>query len=723
MKDWLDTSTFEYTSVRMRLRDDLRVSVRHDGPEPYCILEDPVQNRFFRIGFAEYTLVSLFDGRNSLQDAVQATSCLLGDKALNEQQAGQVCDWLLKNGLADTRATGSGRRRHQQQESEKKRNRISLRNPLMIQMPLGNPDPFFRAVTNWFGWMFGPLGAVAWTVLFCLGLYTVASTGLPLQRSLESVIAPNQWWSLALVGIGLKVVHELAHGICCRRMGGRVTEFGLFWFLLIPLPYVDVSSSWSFENRGHRMLVAAAGMMAELFVVAIATLVWKESPFSLVGQLAAQTILLGSVVTLAFNLNPLMRFDGYYLLCDWLRRPNLAIHGRAWVTDGLRRLFLGIRRNPSTPDQGALCALYGILALGWQVLVVVSILVGAFNLVSGIGLVLLLVGLLVWLLAPLIRFVWSLMNSPEYTTGHRLRFAGSVMLFAGLIGMAGLLPSPEFIAVDTVIMPCRPGYVRAARAGRVERVLVSEGQFVQAGTPLVKLCNHELDLSERVLSAEQQYLLLEKRTAIAEHRVGDITALDSRLDHVRRQLSEIVDARKELTIRAPDNGRVFSDGMLQELDGRQIQAGTKICQLLDDRKMELVGLVPESDARFLKNGKYARIRCLVWGGRQLELDRSDLRVDPAATRTPPHFALASMAGGVHTVIDSRTLNDSGHEQWQLTKAGFPCRISLSGNSASGLRPGQTARLKIRAREQNLGSYLIEKGWQWLGTRLKQSHGI
>ena len=122
----------------------------------------------------------------------------------------------------------------------------------------------------------------------------------------------------------LKLIHELAHSLVCKKYGGRVASCGILVLLMIPMPYVDVTSSWRFENKWKRILTSAAGMLSEVFVAAIACYVWANSQPGPIQYHAGNVIITASLHTLLFNINPLMRFDGYYMLADWLEIPNLS---------------------------------------------------------------------------------------------------------------------------------------------------------------------------------------------------------------------------------------------------------------------------------------------------------------------------------------------------------------------------------------------------------------
>lgn len=729
MNAQLDSSTFDLAAAKPKLRDDLKVSMKTEGGDPYCILEDSTQNRFFRIGFAEYTLLSLFDGKTTLAEAVKASSYILGVEALNEKQAAQICDWMITNGLAQTRASSSPQRTCENENRESRKKWLQWQNPLMVQMPIWTsrqsfgPDRFFESVHSVAGWLVSFFGAVLWMIAICCGVYFFASSTHDVQASIQNVFSSNQWVSLAVVGILLKIIHELAHGIACKRFGGQVSEVGVFWFLFVPLPYVDVSSSWSFD-RGKRMIVAAAGILAELFVVSLAVVVWTQTSYGLINQLAAQTILLGSLVTVLFNANPLMRFDGYFLLSDVLRIPNLSIHGRSWVLGRLKKVFLGWRESVDAPVDSAWIPIYGSMAFLWQGVVISSILFAACNLMTGIGLLFVILGAMIWLLLPLGRFLAFLFASDELHWRHRLQFCLVVTVFAGLVYLGAVyLPSPESISIEVVARHKNEFQVRSSTSGFVKEVLVEKGQTIETGDPMLKLANSELELKHSILAAQRDFVRQEIRVAKA---VFDIAQVEMKKTELKQVLDEIHDVEAkldQLVILAPATGTVLSSNRLAELRGTFLHSGTEICQIVNADSKRLTGLVDEAEMEHLARCKSHPSQLIVWGNRKFLLGELEFEVSPSSTRSAPHFALTSLGGGQHTVVSATTIESQNPESWVMAKSRFEINWPVPKVIGKQLHEGQRCLVKVRSRRQSMGTYLGELFTNWARSKISLTHGI
>ena len=217
-----------------------------------------------------------------------------------------------------------------------------------------------------------------------------ARIGSCLLASSHLIFSPHNWLSMAIVWVLLKIAHELAHALACKRYGGEVRDMGLVFILFAPAAYVDVTSCWRFSSKWQRMHVAAAGMYVELVLAAMAAIAWSQTDSLVVRHWLFNVILMASVSTLLFNANPLMRFDGYYLLADLLEIPNLSPEGSRFVQQLGSRIFFGSRPAGQSPLgwRGCSFACYGLAAWLWRLAVCGSLLAASAILWQGAGLML-----------------------------------------------------------------------------------------------------------------------------------------------------------------------------------------------------------------------------------------------------------------------------------------------------------------------------------------------
>ena len=277
---------------------------------------------------------------------------------------------------------------------------------------LGQVDKFLKLWAPANRFIFSKFGAVVWVaVVFlavaCLAPYWSApghSLKVAAERSIDVRNNPVNLILLYGVFILVKFIHELGHAFSCRRFGGECHEMGIMFLVFIPTPYVDASTAWAFPNKWHRIFVGAAGMIVELFVASLAAFVWITTGdiHSVVAQLAFNAMLIASVTTIVFNANPLLRYDGYYILSDFLEIPNLRQKSSEYALGLIKRHVFRVKlQHPLPPPlQRFWLFTYAILSSIYRAFVgLVILLIVAYE-IPVIGPLMAISGILTWFLVP-----------------------------------------------------------------------------------------------------------------------------------------------------------------------------------------------------------------------------------------------------------------------------------------------------------------------------------
>lgn len=279
--------------------------------------------------------------------------------------------------------------------------------------------------------MAGPIFLGIWLVFAVVAVGTLFVNWTSFTSQTAGFFSFVNIFILGVVWISLKILHEFFHALSCNRHGGQVNEMGMLFILFIPLTYVNASSSWTFPSRCQRIHVALAGMYIELFVAWLSILYWATHMGTAGGLLAHNIILVAGVSSLLFNANPLMRFDGYYVLSDIVQIPNLYFHGLTSVRRRSKKFWLNIREPGE--DQPTFVGVYGIGVSLWRILVLCSLGYGAVGLFGGWGLIITIVAAAGWILQPLFSFVERIPSykeqNPKVISHFLTRLAG-----VGLIG-------------------------------------------------------------------------------------------------------------------------------------------------------------------------------------------------------------------------------------------------------------------------------------------------
>ncbi|QDS89528.1 multidrug resistance protein MdtN [Rosistilla ulvae] len=727
-------SCVELSGVVLTLRDDLRFTLQHDGAADTYLIEDHARTKFYRVGIAEFAFISLLDGHVTIAEAHGLAASALGAQALNDQETAGLCRWLVENQLASTPASLTSCRMADAADKHRFQKRLASLSLVSAKLPLGNPDRVIHAISPLLGWWFSPLGFFLWTIVLGCGLLSLFGAADRIDPSAETVIDRSNWIWLGITWFLLKLVHELAHGLACKRFGGTVREFGVVLFMLIPLPYVDVTSAWKFRSRSRRILTSAAGVMAELMIAAIAAILWSRSTSPLIVQHAFNVMLSGSLITLMFNANPLMRFDAYYILTDWLGMPNLATHASQMVRRAVRKFFLGIEAPAA---HGNLrwrwfIASYGIAAMAWRIVMCTALILGAEQMLWGAGIALALFAATFWFILPIARTLHFIVWGTPTSQPNRWQFCKAIAIVSLLIG--GILMAPWY---GQTTAPAIVGYdpliqVRAPTMGFVKRVAVRSGQQVRAGDVLLELENQPLQMRTAELEAQVQRSQIRARIYAASHQAAAYDVEQQQLTAIESQLYDRRSMLSNLVIRSAKPGIVIGES-LESLLGTYVAPGETLMTLGPQGQCRIQALVPQRELEHFvaRVGQSVRVQMFGSPGFQGRLEH----VDPRGDTRLPHAALSAAAGGAIATHANRQpdsepedgiaafpSDDSSDTVFEATEAYFAAIIRVDESELTG-KLGATGWVGFRSHRGNVASVLWHRFQNWISKRPRESGSI
>ncbi|MCS7467588.1 hypothetical protein NZK35_13120 [Stieleria sp. ICT_E10.1] len=693
------------------VRDDVRVSVQVYGGRTCYLIEDVLCSKFYRLGLAEYTFVSLLDGQTTIADAIGQTAEICGSDGLDEREVATLCKWLLECSIITTEQSRSENRLEEGRVKQQTRRLLGSVNPMIQKIPLFNPMPVLRHLDPLAKLFFGVWGWVIWILVVGRAAFALWGSWDEFSGAGVHVLARENWLVLLATWLGLKLIHEAGHALACRRFGGHVRESGIVLILFAPMPYVDVTSGWRIDGKWQRVLISAAGMYAEIFCAAIAALVWTSSFDPLVRQHAMNVIVTASVMTLLVNANPLMRFDGYYMMTDALELPNLATHGRQWLATATRRYLLGmdVRSPDRSEGSAAVVVTYAIASLLWRWLVCLSLLLSAEVLMHGVGKAIAIVAIGLWAGLPCYR--WILMIMKNRSVRYR-RMACLTAVATGTCWMCwSVVPWYSRGTVPLVVDYHRPYEVRIGADGFLDQLSVSVGDVVSRGQILARLSNRELELEYRDVlldleTSDARYRSFLSAESIAAAGVEQKVqaALRSRLVQLQRQLAGLV-------VCSPADG-VIAQCDVESCLGTYIHRGERLLVIGSHGSEKMLGLVDQADVDAFRRAQAQRVDVRLWGmGERPIAGRID-RVLPRAELSLPHAALGADAGGPLPVRPNpQATGDS--DAMELIAPRFPVLIDLVGGETDRVMPGQTGYARLVYRDGTLGRAVRDSLTDWI----------
>ena len=427
-------------------------------------------------------------------------------------------------------------------------------NPLAMKLPLCNPTALLNGIAPWTQWVFTRPAVIAWCIICLLGLLIAAGHHSELIESSAVLLDRDNWLKLAVVWLVLKLLHETAHAIACMHFGGSVPSAGVLLVVFTPMPFVDVTASWRFPSKWQRIATAFAGIYFELFAASLAIMLWSWSGNPVIRHAALNVAATASVTSLLVNGNPLMRFDGYYILSDWLELPNMSASGQKYI-GGLFQRLLGIEVPPDTrsPRTRRIIAVYSVASLVWRNMIYVGLMVVLYALVSKFGSFLgftfvLLAG--VAMLVNPVRTVVRFLTKQQTLSMKRLCFVAAGGLGCILL-LAFLLTRPSTIRAWGIVEYSPPTIVRSASPGFVKEVKVRDGETVHAGQVIVVLENEELRVDLANISNEIEKSTLQERIDRQNEEIAKAQAEAAKGRSLQKKEAEIRHQVEGLVVRRP----------------------------------------------------------------------------------------------------------------------------------------------------------------------------
>ncbi len=639
-------------AVRACLRSSVRAHRQSFRGQDWVVLRDSLSSDFFRVTAEAYAFLSRLSPHRTIDEVWVEWLEAEPELALTQEEVVQLLGQLhLSNLLQFDRGAASGSLFERYRERRGREIKALLMGFLAIKIPLIDPDRFLDRMLPLIRWLMGPFGWLLYGALIVLGLKALVDESGRLFDQSAGLLAPA---NLGLLYVGLvvaKLVHEFGHAAACKRFGGEVHKMGVMLLLFAPLPYVDATASWGFRSRFHRLLVGASGVLAEFAVAAVAALIWANTAPGVINALAYNVIFVASVSTLLFNLNPLMRFDGYHMLVDWLEVPNLFQRSRDQLKYLGERFVLGVKTaQPAarTRKEAWLLPTYGIVSLVYWLMLMSTIIFFIAEQYLEVGIALAWIVFFTALGLPVLKFIQHLVSSPRLQH-QRLRAITSTVLLSGAAAtlVAGV-PLPERVRVKGVLQASEFRELYSDSGGTLVQLLAQPGSWVQAGQPLARLENLEIDYEIRAARRQREQIKAQELQAVAS-AVGNLQPLLRQRQAIEERIEQLLSQQRALVLIAPIEG-IWSAGELESSRGQWIARGASLGTLVDDRAWRFVAVLPQVGTHLFEAG-VVRSEIRIRGQQELNLLSTRTEVMPFEQGQLPSVALG-MAGGGEIAVQS-----------------------------------------------------------------------
>jgi putative peptide zinc metalloprotease protein len=468
--------------------------------------------------------------------------------------------------------------------------------------------------------------------------------------AVDRVLAPQNLMLLWLSFPVVKLLHEFGHAFTTKAFGGEVHDMGMMLLVLTPFPYVDASSAWAFRDKWHRIVVGAAGMIVEVFLAALALFVWLSVEPGTVRAVAYNVLFMAGLSTLLFNGNPLLHYDGYYILADLIEIPNLRPRAYAYLGYLCERYLFG-RRDAEPPvataGERVWFVGYAMASFVYRVVIVAAILLFIAGKFFTVGIILAALGAITWVAVPTLKGMAFLTTSPRIQRVRGRAAVASAMIVAAVAGVTCLVPVPLRSRAEGVVWIPDESFVRAGTEGFIDRVVAQPGARVQRGEVLMVGRDPVLSTQIAVLEARRQELVARYTEQRPTDRVK-AEIIKEELHYVMNSLGRARERAAELILRSRAGG-TFVAPQAQDLPGRFVRQGELLAHVIDPPMMRVRAVVSQKTIDLVRHRtRSVEVRL---AERVADTIPAVIRREvPAAMERLPSPALGSQGGG-QIVID------------------------------------------------------------------------
>ena len=691
--------------VKACLRAGVQVERQRFRGRIWYLLTDPFRNEFFRVSQEAYAFVGRLRKDRTIDDTWRACMEANPEESPGQEETIDLLSRLGQANLLQSNLPADAEKILRVKEQKRERMwKAQFINFLFVKIPLFNPDRLLSGCLPVARLALNPVGVFIWFLVIFFAVGIVVQDWSTLADQGQGVLSPGNLPWLFAVSVSLKLIHEFAHGITTKYFGGVVPKCGILWMVMAPLPFVDASSNWTFRRRRDRMLVAVSGMLAELFVAGIATIVWRYFEGEVLDAVCYNTMIMASVVTLFFNANPLLKFDGYYLLSDWLGIPNLQERSKRRIRYLTEKYAFGLEESVDPAGDAAegwwLC-FYGISSAVYRVFLLFAITLLVAEHFFEFGLLLGAFCLFAYFILPVFKFLKYLLLDPglKEVRGRALLVSSCC---TGLLALSlGLIPFPEHFVEPFVVRPQERRTVYAEVSGEALEWLVVSGDRIEAGQPLVRLRN--LELEAKVEAGEALLALTEAVSREAQrNNPADVVSTRRQVEFRREELEGFRRERAGLVIRAPVAG-VWELFLNEPAYGAWLRQGEALGEVCVEGDFEAVAVVSQAKADRLfddvidqAEGRFPGESARVFPLQVTQITQSERDILPSA-------ALGWATGGDLRLADGDTTGK------QVAEPFFEMRATFASADTQFLHKGRIgyARFKVGSRP------LILQGWDGL----------
>ena len=701
-------------SIRPLRRNDLEVVCRSAPDEidrSEWVVKDPIQLNYFFLDQFQHWLFDRLDGTTSLNQTQKDFEQTFSPARISDSQLLTFCMRLSRDGLLCENLSGEQLLRRETQKS--KFNLLKLPATLLsIRLPGVNANSIISIAETVGGWVFSPL-VVALTSVWLLfsvifGVQVLDDIVLALP-SLASIQASDIVLFLICVSV-VKIIHELAHAVCCRRMGAQCKEIGVMFLVFSPCLYCNVTDSWMLPSKWKRIAISAAGIYVELLIASVSLVLWSYAATPFLRSLFLNLFIICSVSTLLINGNPLMRYDGYFVLSDWVGIPNLSQQSKKAAWNFFSRMFfIQPHRMEDFHDKPTTIFLIGyyLASLAYRVVILSFIFFAAHAILEPMGLenIALSAGV-VYLLTLLMGFLLSMIPFIQDKNRRAKKNWFGILIAVLLVGLIGYFVASVKVphVVDSqAVVEFEEIALCTAQTNGVLQWAVPEGSDVEQGEVVARLKQFNSNLKRSELSSQIEMSKLKiknlelQSTSDPKTRIS-IPSAQAELDALEKQMKMLSQELAQLEIVAPASGVVIEALRATEVEANPVKLASWDGSLLDPANRGCT--VEEGETVCLVGNPSQWKVYLLIDERKMDLVATDQRVEIRTSAERTKTYTGSIKSISSEVVSSDMINSSQSVLTQNQQRFYRAELQLDEPIQIGFH-GASGKANIIVAEQTV----------------------
>jgi putative peptide zinc metalloprotease protein len=546
----------------------------------YWVIKDPAGLKYYRLQQEQYEVLQLLDGERSLEQIRDKMLQIMPTVRLQLSDIQHLITDLHEKAVVYSNRGGQGAsliKKHREERKKKFFN--TLKSLLYLRLPGWDPERVLVCIYPFLKWLYKPVGIALFCTIVFSSWMLLAIQFDEFRRQLPAFQSffgwPNLLYMWAVLGVA-KIIHEFGHGLSCKHFGGECHEMGVMLLVFSPCLYCDVSDSWMLRNKWARIMIGAAGMYIEILLSAFAIFIWYFSEQGMLHNLALNTFFVTTITTVIFNANPLMRFDGYYMMSDFLEIPNLRPKADRLLRESFAWYCLGIESKPDPfmPETGRVWfVLFAICASIYRWFIVIAITVFLYTVLKPYGLqsigatlAVVSVSTIMW---SMISNLYKMISAPRIEPMSKPKIFITLTVFSALVYSAIFFPLPLHVEATLIVEPENIRHIYVQTPGELAEFNFKPGQTIQKGELIARLESPEIDAEIRdiILKIETEAIQRKVNTQLGQLEAAGVNSerIATFIDSLRKTFVRY----QALEIRSPVYGIVIAPARKSPPDPRE----------------------------------------------------------------------------------------------------------------------------------------------------------